>query len=73
MAPEVLEPRAQEDEERFEDMTMAEKEEWATGFLRERGYSVSGGEKGEGRDDAMKKAWRGGSPKPGSHHSRRHR
>lgn len=72
MAPEVLESQPENDEKNFEDMTLGEKEEWATNFLRERGFSVSGGKRGEGKEDAMTRAWRGGSGKPRSHRSGKH-
>lgn len=57
------------EEKKLEDMTEQEKQEWATKFLEERGFSVNGGKLGEGKEDAMKRAVSGTTRKPGSHKS----
>ncbi|MSU54570.1 MAG: hypothetical protein EXS48_01885 [Candidatus Staskawiczbacteria bacterium] len=58
-----------EGEETLANMTDQEKQEWATNFLEERGFSVNGGKLGEGKEDALKRAVSGTTRKPGSHKS----
>ncbi len=58
------------EEKKFEDMTDQEKTEWASNFLKEKGYSVvDGGNPDKGKEDAMKRAGTGSTRKPGSHKS----